>query len=93
MVAGTLTFLEMANILKKNYSKYPLPKGRAPKFMLYVIGPLQGLSWKYIKLNVGIPIEFDNSYSKKDLGIEYTPIEKTLNDHVEQILKDGLVNN
>jgi len=91
LVAKTISFFEIANILKKENGKYPLPKGKIPKFLVYLIGPLQGLSWKYTKLNVGIPINFDNSYSKKDLGIEYTPIEKTLNDHVEQIIKSGLL--
>ncbi len=91
LVADTISFIEMANILKKEHGKYPLPKGKIPKFLVYLVGPLQGLSWKYTNLNVGIPTKFDNSYSKKDLGIEYTPIEKTLNDHVEQIIKSGLL--
>ena len=91
LVADTVNFLEIANILKKNYGTYPLPKGKIPKFFVYLLGPLKGLSWKYIKLNVGIPINFDNSYSKNDLGIEYTPVEKTLNDHVEQIIESGLL--
>jgi len=91
LVADTLNFFEIANILKKTYKKYPLPKGKIPKLFVYLFGPLQGLSWKYIKFNVGISIKFDNSYSKNDLEIEYTPIEKTLNDHVEQIIKSGLL--
>jgi hypothetical protein len=91
LVADTVNFFEIATILKNTYGKYPLPKKKIPKFFVYLLGPLQGLSWKYIKLNVGIPVKFDNSYSKKDLEIEYTPIEKTLNDHVEQIIKSGLL--
>ncbi len=91
LVADTVSFIEIANILKKAYGNYPLPKGKIPKLFVYLLGPLQGLSWKYIKLNVGIPIKFDNSYSKKDLGIEYTPVEKTFNDHAEQIIKSGLL--
>ena len=92
LVADTVTFLEMANIIKTQYATYPLPKGKVPKTFLYLLGPLQGVSWRYIRLNVGIPIRFDNSYSKKDLGIEYTPIEKTLHDHVQQIIESGLLN-
>jgi nucleoside-diphosphate-sugar epimerase len=92
LAADTLTFLEIANILKKKYSNYPLPKGNVPKPFLYLFGPLQGISWKFIKLNVGIPIQFDNSYSKKDLGIEYTPVENTLHDHAAQIIESGFLN-
>ena len=90
LVADAISFFEIANILKKEHGKYPLPKGKIPKLFVYLLGPLQGLSWKYIKLNVGIPTKFDNSYSKKDLEIEYTGIEKTLNDHAEQIINSGL---
>jgi nucleoside-diphosphate-sugar epimerase len=91
LVADAISFFEIANILKKEHGKYPLPKGKIPKLFVYLLGPLQGLSWKYIKLNVGIPTKFDNSYSKKDLEIEYTHIEKTLNDHAEQIIRSGLL--
>ena len=91
LVAKAISFFEIAEILKKENGNYPIPKRKIPKLFVYLIGPMQGLSWKYTNLNVGIPIKFDNSYSKKDLGIEYFPIEKTLNDHVEQIIKSGLL--
>jgi len=92
LVADTLNLLEIANLLRKEYGNYPLPKGNVPKFLLYLFGPFQGMPWKSIKLNVGIPIQFDNSYSRKDLGIEYTPVEKTLHDHAAQIIESGLLN-
>jgi len=42
--------------------KYFLPKEKIPKLLSYLIGPSQGLSWKYVNLNAGIPIKFENSY-------------------------------
>ena len=92
LVAGTLTFLEIANILRKKYGDYPLPKRNAPRPFLYLFALFQGIPWKNIKLNVGIPIQFDNSYSRVDLGVEYTPVEKTLHDHAAQIIESGLLN-
>jgi nucleoside-diphosphate-sugar epimerase len=92
LVSDTLTFLEIANVLRKEFGDYPLPKGTVPKFLLYLFGPLQGFSWKFLKLNHGIPVQFDSNYSKKDLGIEYIPIEQTLNDHAKQIIESGLLN-
>ena len=86
----TLTFLEIANILRKEYGDYPLPKSNVQKLLLYLFGPLQGFSWKFLKLNVGIPFQVDNNYSKKDLGVEYIPIEQTLNDHAKQIIERRL---
>ena len=48
-------------------------------------------SWKYLKRKLGIPFEFDNSYSKTDLGIEYRPVSQTCIEHVEQLDRDGLI--
>jgi hypothetical protein len=48
--------------------KYSLPKEKIPKFLIYLIGPSQGLSWKYTNLNVGIPIKFKNSYNHNFSG-------------------------
>ncbi len=56
-----------------------------------IIGPMFGLSRKYIKRNIGIPLKFDNSYSIRDLGIEYRPVEQTLTDHFRQLISDGLL--
>jgi nucleoside-diphosphate-sugar epimerase len=90
-VSDQKTFLDMANVIKTNYPKYPLPKGFVPKWLFWLIAPLAGFTRKYVKLNVGIDLKFDTSYIRKDLGIEFIPFEKTITDHFEQILADGLV--
>ena len=92
LVAEAKRAIEMAEILKdKFHKKYKLPKGMLPNFMLYLVGPTMGFSWKYLKRNLGIPFEFDNSYSKTDLGIEYRPVSQTFIEHVEQLDQDGLI--
>jgi nucleoside-diphosphate-sugar epimerase len=91
LVADTLKMLDIARILREKNGQYPLPKSEVPKFLLYLFGPFQGFSWKYISRNVGVPMQFDNSYSKQDLGIEYTSIKNTLHDHVQQIIESELV--
>jgi hypothetical protein len=50
-----------------------------------------GFTRKWTTKNVGYKISFDNSYSKKDLGMTYLPFEKTVKDHFQQILDDGLL--
>jgi len=90
-VADQKTFLDMANVIKSSHSKYPLPKGFVPKWLFWLIAPVAGFTRKYVKLNVGIDLKFDNSYIRKDLGIEFIPFEKTITDHFEQILNDGIV--
>lgn len=92
LVADVKKPIDLAGMLKEKYhSKYKLPKNTLPNFMLYLVGPFMGFSWKYLKLNLGIPFKFDNSYSKTDLGIEYRPLAQTFTDHVEQLDRDGLI--
>jgi nucleoside-diphosphate-sugar epimerase len=84
-------FLDFANVIRQKYPQYPLPKSYVPKWLFGVIAPMVGFTRKYVKLNVGINLRFDNSYIRKDLGLEFLPFEKTISDHFEQLLKDGLV--
>ena len=88
----TVGFLDFANFIRAEFgSKYPLPKSYLPKAMLYLFGPLQGITWKFIKNNIGFAPIFDNTKSKEQLNIKYRPVEKTITDHFQQLLNDGLI--
>jgi nucleoside-diphosphate-sugar epimerase len=92
LVSESKTALEMAKILKNEWGdQYPVPGKKLPNFLLYIFGPFQGFSWKYIRKNIGVPLKFDNSYSKTDLGIQYRPVEETLIDHARQLIHDNLI--
>ena len=92
ITSTTLTMLEFSNVIRKQYgNKFALPKSEMPKFMLYLFGWTQGVSWEFIRKNIGYSREFDNSKSKMSLGMEYISIEKTVVDHVEQLLEFGMV--
>ncbi len=84
-------FLDFANVIRKKYPQYPLPKSYVPKWLFSLIAPMIGFTRKYVKLNVGIDIRFDNSYIRKDLGLEFTPFETSISDHFEQLLRDGII--
>jgi nucleoside-diphosphate-sugar epimerase len=87
------TLLDIANILRRYFGDdYPFPRRQAPKFLFWLIAPMLGYTRQYVKRNVGIRIKFDNSYSKADLGMRYTPVEQTVREHFQQILDDGLLN-
>lgn len=85
------TFLDVANAIRKDFPNYPLPKSFIPKWLFWLIAPIAGFSRKYVKLNVGYNLKFDNSYIQKDLGLEFTPFEKTISDHFQQLVNDGIV--
>ncbi|MGH8461725.1 MAG: SDR family oxidoreductase, partial [Stenotrophobium sp.] len=86
------TPLEMGRLLRKRFgSKYLFPRFEAPKFMVKLMAPAAGLTRKYVELNVGHPLHFDNSKSRRELKMEYRPLEETLADHFSQLLDDGVI--
>jgi len=92
IVGDEASIMDIARILRNHFGdKYPFPRKQVPKFMFWLIAPMKGFTREYVTKNAGIPIKFDNSYSKKDLGMSYTPLEKTVVDHFQQILDDGLL--
>lgn len=90
--ATSKTMLEAADILRKEFGgKYKLPSKELPKFLMYLVGPFVGFSWKFVSNNIGIPMGFDNSYSKKDLGLVYRDLSETFKDQVAQLVESGHV--
>jgi nucleoside-diphosphate-sugar epimerase len=90
--ATSKTMLETALILRKEFGdQYKLPSKQLPKFLMYLVGPFAGFSWKFVRNNIGIPIVFDNTYSKDDLGLVYRDLSDTLKDQVNQLIESGHV--
>ncbi len=86
------TPLQMGRILRRKYgSKYLFPFMQAPKPLVWLIAPFIGLTRKFVTLNVGHPVRFDTSKSRKELGLSYRPLEQTVCDHFEQMLNDGII--
>lgn len=82
-------FMELVSIINNNFPrKFKLPKMVAPKWLLYFVGPLFGLSTRFVARNVGYRIAFNTSRSRQELGLEYTPFEHTVVDMVNQFKKN-----
>ena len=92
LVAESRKAIQIAELLRNKYgSTYKVPKSVTPGFLLYIFGPLMGFSWKYLRRNVGYPLKFDNAYSIEDLKISYRPVEDTLLEQADQLIRDGLI--
>jgi nucleoside-diphosphate-sugar epimerase len=90
----TLTTLEIAGLVKeltpKNKSK--IPTRTLPKLLTYIFAPiLAGFSWRYLNRNLGRRLNFDNSKIKTSLKIQFRPVEETIKDQIDQLIKDGFV--
>lgn len=91
-VSRSVTLMEAARILKQRFGGgYRWPKMVAPKPIVWLLAPTQGYTRRFISANVGWPLKFDNGYTRRDLGIEFRPVEATLTEHFQQLLDDGIL--
>ena len=92
-VAESLTLFEIGKLLHVDEFGLPnkLPKGETGKALMWLIAPLVGMRRRFVARNVGYPIYYNNERSKLELGIHYRPPSETFNDHIRQIVEDGLL--
>lgn len=91
--AHSTNFYEMGMALQPKFGKfYPIPKKALPKWLLMLIGPMANklFSRKFIKNNVNVEFKADNSKIKKELGIQFRPMQITM-EEAFQVLVDEKV--
>jgi nucleoside-diphosphate-sugar epimerase len=92
LVSDCMSMLDFSKLISQHFNgKFALPKSEMPKFLLYLFGWTQGVSWEYINKNIGIPVNLDNSKSMKALGFEYIPVKDTVREHVSQLIESGVL--
>lgn len=52
----SLSFVDMGTVLGAAYPRYGWPRATVPKALLYLVGPLVGVSWRFISGNVNLPL-------------------------------------
>lgn len=91
LCSDSIELFEMGKILKSYYPKFLFPISKVPYFLIWTIAPLIGFTREYIENNIGFKVIYDNSYSKKDLKMEFREIKDTLKDHYAQLIEDKLI--
>ncbi len=82
-----VSLLQLANILREKFGDtFPFPKREVPKFLVWIMAPAVGVKRKMISRNVGYAWKVDNSKSKRELGMKYMPIEKSIIDFFQQMI-------
>lgn len=87
--AHNTSFLEMSKVLLPKYgNKFPLPKKALPKWILMLIGPMTNklFTRKFVRNNVNIPWNADNSKIKKELQIHFRPLKETMEDAFQVLI-------
>ena len=94
IVSGHETDLfAMSQELKDKFSQYPLPRGAAPKWLVWLMAPFMGggMTRAIVSKNVDIPWRADNSKAKRELGVTYRPLKKSMEDMFQQMIEAGML--
>ena len=84
----------MADTLIHKYGdNYPIPRKVMPKWLAWLVAPMvsKAMTRKIVSLNINLPWKGDNSKSIRELGIQYRPLEESMNDFFQQMIDSGLV--
>lgn len=80
----TISFLQISTHFKKqrNGSLW-LPAHVLPTSLVKIVGPLFGLTQKWMSRNLGVRFTVDNTRGVNELGLQYRPVKDTLDAHYE----------
>ncbi|MDF1547758.1 MAG: NAD-dependent epimerase/dehydratase family protein [Bacteroidales bacterium] len=88
--AENTSILNLAKYLQNKFGNaYPFPKKVLPKFLIWIMAPMIGLTRKIVKQNIGYEWKVDNSKGIRELGLKYLPTEKTVVDLFQQMIDNG----
>ena len=89
--AHETTLYDMSQELKAKFASYPLPARALPKWLVWLAGPLAGggITRKVVARNVGVPFRADNSKGKRALGLNYRPLQTSMEEMFQQMIDAG----
>lgn len=92
-VCDVKSIVDMAEITQRvtENVNYPLPASTLPGWLVYIFGPLRGLSWKQLRRNLNKSFSVDKSKTVGEIGVRFRPLEETFRDMVLQLERDDLV--
>ncbi|MCB9195277.1 MAG: aldehyde reductase [Flavobacteriales bacterium] len=92
--AHNTDFFELGQTLIPKFGdKYPLPKKVAPKWLVWLVGPMmtKGFTRKMASKNIGHVWKANNSKSINDLGMSYRPLKETMEDSFQVLVDNHIV--
>lgn len=92
--AHSTNFYEMGMALQPKFGKnFPIPKKALPKWLLMLIGPMANklFTRKFIRNNVNVEWKADNSKIKNELGINFRPMQTTMEDGFQVLVDQKII--
>lgn len=91
LVERTSDFVGFSEVFAKR-GEFPLPTRYLPNWLVYTVGPwTAGLSFSFLWNNLGVPMRFDSSKVKRELKLEFIPMDKSLNDMLDSLIQFKIV--
>ncbi len=79
------------SLLPRFGDRFPLPRRALPKWLVWLVAPMSGLTRKFVARNVNHVFRADNSKSRKALGMTYRPLQQSMEDMFGQMVDAGIV--
>ncbi len=92
--AHNTNYLEMGKSLLPRYgNEFALPKKPLPKWLLMLVGPMVNkvFTRTFIKNNVNVEWKADNSKAKKELNMQFRPLQETMEDGFQNLIDAGIL--
>lgn len=92
IISGSnVPFAEIISALAEKYAgQYPLPKRTIPKFLVWLVAPMSGMTRRFASRNIGHIVNVDNSKSIRELGMTYRPLGETVQEGFQQLIDAGV---
>lgn len=87
------TLFDMSQKLKDKFGQYPLPRGAAPKWLVWLMAPFMGggMTRAIVARNVNVAWRANNSKAIRELGVTYRPLQQSMEDMFQQMLDAGMI--
>lgn len=90
MAERVTSLVEIGQRMRALYDhKYRSPTRYLPNALIYLAGPGEGLTWAYLRKNLGLPLSFDDRRVREHLGLRYRDLDDTIRDHVDRLIEQG----
>ena len=82
-------FLELAAFVKEKFPNYPIKLSKLPKWFIWLIAPMIGMTRQEVSKNIGFAWKADNSKGVLELGVTYRPLKETIIEFFTQLVDAG----
>jgi dihydroflavonol-4-reductase len=86
----TYSFVEIAKLIKSFYPKSKAKTGQAPTFLIKFLSNFDGEIKAVLPL-LGMPMLVSNEKARKILGINFIPVDVTLRESADYLVKNGFI--